>query len=173
MEWPQIVQLVINFFLFLVTFGLVIVTLVYTLATRRMAKEMKSQSETMQKEFEIRIAPLVELKFTHLLTSVINPVWTVKVTNKGFYPVKIEYIYVRWWHREKPDIAEADVIQIHKWLEKGEEITRVIKFNFAKISLFQSASDTKKNGMASVELHFLDIEKKQFTLNKGKVFIGN
>jgi hypothetical protein len=95
------------------------------------------------------------------------------VTNKGFYPVKFEYIYIRCWHREKPDTAEADVLQIDKWLEKGEYLTRVIKFCFSKIALFRSAPDTKEYGMASAELHFVDIEKKQFTLNKGKVFIGN
>ena len=173
MPQAEKVQLIINVSLVLVTVGLVIVTLVYTLATRRMAREMKTQSDMMQKEFEIRIAPLVEIKFTHLLTSVINPVWTVTATNKGFYPVKFEYIYIRFWHREKPDTPEADVLQIDKWLEKGEYLTRVIKFCFSKIALFRSASDTKENGMASAELHFVDIEKKQFTLNKGKVFIGN
>jgi len=173
MTSPERIQLIINICLALGSLGLLVVTLIYTSATRRMAREMKNQSDMMQKEFEIRIAPLVEPKFTHLFTNVINPVWTMTVTNKGFYPIKFEYIHVRCWHREKPDIAEADVIQIHKWLEKGESLSHVIKFHFSRIALFRSASDTKQYGMASAELHFVDIEKKQFILNKGKVFIGN
>lgn len=171
MTGEQKVQLIINLCLALGSIGLLIVTLVYTLATRRMAREMKSQSEMMQKEFEIRIAPLVELKITPQLVNVLNPISTVTVNNKGFYPVKFEYIFFHLWYREKPDTAEPGLIQIDRWLEKGQSLTRVIRFPFSKIPLFKNASDVNGHGMASVELHFTDIQKEQFTLNKGKIII--
>jgi hypothetical protein len=144
----------INISLVLVTIGLVIVTLVYTLATRKMAKEMKHQSDMMQKEFEIRIAPLIELKYFPLIDNVLNPISTITVYNKGFYPVKFEYIYLRCWHRGNPDTAETGVLQIVRWLEKGEKLTRKITFQFSKIPYFSHSWDVKGNGMASVELRW-------------------
>lgn len=171
MTQAQKVQLIINICLTLGSSGLLVVTLLYTLATRRMAREMKSQSEIMQREFEIRIAPLVELKIRKQLVNVLNPISTVTVNNKGFYPVKLEYIFFRLWYREKPDAAEPGLLQIHKWLEKGESLTSIIKFPFSKIPLFKNASDVNGHGMASVELHFTDIQKKQFILNKDKIII--
>lgn len=156
----------ISISLVLVTIGLVIVTLVYTLATRKMAKEMKHQSEMMQKEFEIRIAPLIEPKYYQITTNVLNPLWVVTVHNKGFYPVKFENINIRWWHREKPDTAETELRQINKWMEKGELSRHKITFRFSKIAQFQHSWDVKESGMASVELHFMDIQKNQFVKEK-------
>jgi hypothetical protein len=171
MDWTQIGQLIINSFLVLVTLGLVIVTSIYAFSTHNMAKEMKQQSAIMQREFELRIAPLIEPKISLRITGVINPVIQVSAVNKGFYPVKFEYIYFRWWHREKPENNDTGLIEIGKWLEKGESAIRDIKIEFSKIALFKDASDVNENGMVSVELHFVDLEKKQITLNKDKIII--
>ena len=118
-QWPQIVQLIINLFLLLVTVGLVTVTIVYTFANRKMAKEMKYQSDIMKKEFEFRTATIIDYpSIFPRTTGVINPEIDISVINKG-YIVKFEHIYFRWWHREHPKDVEVGLDQIGKWLEKG------------------------------------------------------
>ena len=162
MELAQIGQLIINSFLVLVTIGLVIVTAFYTFSTHKMAKEMKHQSEIMQKEFELRTATIIDYpRIYPRTTGVMDPEIEVSVINKG-YIVKFGYIYFRWWHREHPSDIETDIDEIGRWIEKGESISRTLKIDFSKIAHFRDASDVKGNGMVSIEFHFSDFQGKQF-----------
>jgi len=171
MKSPDLIQLIISYCIALGSIGLLVITLIYAIATRRMADEMKRQSSMFQREFELRIAPRIEPKIHMKTSDVMDPVLEISVINKGFYVVKFDYVYYRWWHRINPNDAKTDIYFINKWLDNGDQETFEIKFDFSKIAKFRNASDVKGNGMAEVELHFTDVERKPFTELKGKVIM--
>ena len=118
----------------------------------------------MQKEFEIRISPLIEVKVNKLITSVLNPALQLVVINRGFYPVKFEYFSIRWWHIEDATSAQTDDRPIDTWMESGKSQTRLARIRFSKIAKFRNALDVKEKGRVSFECHFSDIQKNRFII---------
>jgi hypothetical protein len=169
MDWSQIVQLIINLFLVLATFGLVIVTTLYTLSTHKMAKEMKRQSEMMQKEFEIRISPLIEVKVVKWITNVLTPALHLIVINRSFYRVKFDYFSIRWWHIEDATSAQTEDRPINTWIECGKSEARLVRVHFSKLAQFRNALDVKEKGRVSFECHFSDIQKNNFIITSEEI----
>jgi hypothetical protein len=165
METAQWIQIVFSGALFLATVGLVIVTIIYARATKKMA-------DVMQKEFELRVAPLIEPEI-YVHKDALDPMASIAVKNVGSYPVYFSHIFYRWWHREKPaDIFKNDIQHVEKWVVKEREFEkRNVKFSFSLLEGFSTPEDVKKNGMATLTLHFLDISGKKFKLLENKILM--
>jgi len=163
MKFDQLVQVVFSGALVLATGGLVWVTLVYARATKRMA-------DVMQKEFELRVAPLVEPSI-YIHRDALDPMASITVENIGSYPVYFSHIYYRWWHREKPaDIFKDETQHVNKWIEKeGGSEKRNIKYFFSLLAGFSTAEDVKKYGVANLTLHFLDVSGRRFKILENKI----
>ena len=96
-----------SFLLFLATLVLAIITFFYMLSTRKMAKSINVQSQIMQRDFELRIAPMVNIIFRHSVPY--N--YYYNVHNAGQYLVEIISAEIKFRHKIDPSINIPSVNQ--------------------------------------------------------------
>jgi hypothetical protein len=117
-----------NWALVILTLGLVIVTFRYvrhtkTLAdhTKRMADYTKRMADVMARDYEDKVAPLIEVEVrpaSHHSRGFGIP---CLVSNLGEYPVTAKKLVMEWWHRENPSQPRRVERALDKKLFKGAE----------------------------------------------------
>lgn len=133
-------------------------------ATKRMAN-------IMQKELELRILPLLEPKI-YVHKDALKPLVEVNVKNIGSFPVYFSHIFYKFWERMDPEGNQMSNIQwVNRWIGKGDICEENIRFDFSILKGFSTADDVKRDGMASLELHFEDINRNEFTEFKDKIIM--
>ena len=123
---------------------------------------MEAESKIMKREFELRIAPLVTGSVFKKITEVLDPTLEINVQNIGTYPIKLDFLFVKYWHREKPSEFRSFVKHIDKWLEKDISFIDEITLDFKTLDGFFKVSDMEENAMACIHINFYDIEGKKF-----------
>lgn len=152
--------------------ALALATAILACITNKYMKATKKMADVMQREFELRVAPFIEPEI-YVHKDALDPMVSITIKNMGSYPVYFSHIFFRWWHREKPaDISKNEIQHVEKWLEKeGGCEKRNVRFSFSLLEGFSTPEDVKKNGMATLTLHFLDISGKKFKLLENKIIM--
>lgn len=157
MNITQCIQLVFSGALALATIALALITLGYLIATNKMAGYMNRQSEIMQKEFEIRLMPLVEEKISRRVTTGLKPTANLTISNKGFYPVFCSDIEMRLENDENRDDFVIDHMNIGEWLKGGSEINREMSFDFGRLSSFSRNPNISGKAIAKMTFNYRNI----------------
>jgi hypothetical protein len=95
MTCSQWIQLILSASLVLATIGLVVVTSIYAKATKKMADSIYVQSQIMQRDFELRIAPMVNIIFRRSVPY--N--YYYNVHNAGQYLVHLISVEIKFRHK--------------------------------------------------------------------------
>ena len=152
MDTAQCIQIIFSVALVLGTVALALITYGYMKSTKKMADSMNQQSEMMQKEFEIRLMPLVEEKVHTKSTGISKPTAEFRIANKGIYAVYCGEIEIKIKSNENENDFVVENMNIGQWLESRNEITREISFDLSRLSSIPI--DRNTTGKATVFLTF-------------------
>ena len=98
-------QLVLGIAMFVVSAVLAWITWIYMNATKRMADSIDIQSKIMQREFELRISPIVSPSFHMSTTDSERVKYRFFLSNAGQYAVRLVGIALRFRHKTDEGIA--------------------------------------------------------------------
>jgi len=165
----SVAQFVFSGALVLVTGILAAITFAYMLFTRKMAKSMAAQSEIMTREFELRIAPLLDLSWHKRIHS-LKPYVEITVKNVGYYPIYFSHVSYKYWERQDPNNNSISANHdVEKWIEKGKSCKERITFDFTALKNFPTLADIKDKGMAEFTGHFRTSSGEKFKRPKRKI----
>ena len=106
-----------------IAFALVVVTFLYMRHTKRLADDTKRMADIMAQEFELKIAPIIQIEKRDAHFQGNFGSTNFEIINKGSLPVHIAKIVLEWWHKEFPDKIDKKEVEIDKVLGGG------IRFN--------------------------------------------
>ena len=143
------------------TVALAWITHGYMKATKKMADSMNQQSIIMQKEFEIRLMPLVEEKISRIVTTGPKPTANLTISNKGFYPVYCADVEIKLENNENKDDFVIEHMDFLQWLEGGHEIRREIFFDFGRLSSFSRNPNISGKATAMMTFNYRSISNSE------------
>lgn len=120
----------------IVTVVLARITYIYVRETKRMARAAEEQSKTMQREFEIRLMPLVEENIAKKESTIANTAIELTITNRGFYPVYCIEAAVKIFQNDHKDEIVEDTVSFGRWLEKDGVINAQVNLRFGDLPSF-------------------------------------
>jgi len=109
--------------------ALVLVTFLYMRHTKRLAEDTKRMADIMAQEFELKIAPIIQIEKRDAHFQGNFGSTNFEIINKGSLPVHIVKIVLEWWHREEPDRIYKNEVEIDKVLAGGEPKKFTIQSN--------------------------------------------
>jgi hypothetical protein len=137
----------------IVTIVLARITYIYVRETKRMAKAAEEQSKTMQKEFEIRLMPLVEEEIEKKESSIERTTIELTIINSGFYPVFCINASINIFQKDHRNEILKDTIDFRKWLEKDGTITGRAILRFGDLPAFRgNHPPVKTNKMITMDM---------------------
>jgi hypothetical protein len=145
--------------------GMFIATIILLYLTAKYLGFTKHMAVMMQKEFEIRLKPVVEIDIAGISIQWgdFHMGFTIEVFNRGSYAVYLSGYEIRYWNEDSPDRISA--------LPQGE-VNRMISPTEGRIQIRGGVclSDLKdfdnlktKYTMIEFNLSFLDIRGKKFS----------
>ena len=161
MNVVQWVQLISSGALVLLTGVLAWATYKYMVAAKKMADHMKSQSILMQKEFEIRLMPLVEEKISPRITGILKPTADLRIINKGFYPVFCTDVEIKLINKNNKDDSVMEHMNFLQWLEGGHEMAKEISFDFGRLPSFSRSQSIKNEATAIMTFNYRSISNAE------------
>lgn len=156
-----------NWALVVLTLGLLIVTIIYAVYTRKLADDTKRMADIMVREFELKVAPIIDIRLGTRSHSSEGFQIQCLLSNLGSYPVRPNKIVMKWWY--KMDLTRSHLIEIKldKSLDKGNPITVPIKIRDDEIVTPDIPESEKLSGyhlgrivVASIWLEFYDMTGK-------------
>jgi len=88
----------------------------YMRHTKKLADDTKRMADIMAQEFELKIAPIIQIEKRDASFSGDSGATNFEIINKGSLPVNIVKIVLEWWHRELPDRIDKKEVEIDKVL---------------------------------------------------------
>jgi hypothetical protein len=162
MSCDQLIQIIFSGALVLATGTLAFITHGYMKATRRMANSMEVQSRIMQREFELRVSPLLDIHSGISSTSHESGEYRYELFNQGDYPVYLNKIEIVFWHKTNQEINIPSILKNYNFLpippKSPKEI--VLKFTFSKLNKVLPNVESKKEVLMQPILYFRDVEQK-------------
>jgi hypothetical protein len=111
-----------NWALVILTLGLLIVTIIYAVYTRKLADDTKRMADIMVQEFELRIAPFIVIDQLPSTRGTNVREYHPMITNKGFLTVHIMKIILEGWSKGTPSKIFRKERKIDKFLGRNESI---------------------------------------------------
>ncbi|MFW9851830.1 MAG: hypothetical protein ACFFDS_02720 [Candidatus Thorarchaeota archaeon] len=145
----------VNIGLVVMTGVLAVITFFYMLFTRKMANRMKEQTELFEKEFTIRITPRLDNPTLFPKKRSGSKVWIIpSVFNAGLSAFYLEHVFLKFHHRDYPDISHDDLIPINRYVLPGREYRpdESVEFDYASFPEFADVREIK--GKAFIEFFF-------------------
>ena len=174
-QWIQIIlsgsMVFVTIILAIATGVLALITYGYMKATKKMAESMRIQSKIMQREFELKIAPIFEPKISVGSTQGLKSEIKVRLDNFGSYPIIFERVFYKLWHKDFPHDRINDVRQYYKQIEKGNTFEDTIQVDFSKVKGFGNLQNIGKNGLASVVFTLKDISGNEIKKFEDKILL--
>lgn len=167
MDTAQWIQILFSGALVLATGVLAYLTYRYMKATRRMAELMEMQTKIMTREFEDKVAPLIDAKDSYLITTNESGKYNFQVVNCGKKPVILKEIRTRVWHKDKPEeILYPHHKEFNKTILPKPDFTHEfeVEIPFNQINKSYPAPSAKKEIIRESVLIFEDINKKEFEI---------
>ncbi len=159
----MIISYIIPLVLGLATVALAIITFFYMKHTRNMARVMQKQTEFLQREFELKVAPLPKSKTEILSSSGTLFNMRVRVINHGAYPLYFESIELQFRHKDVPNMEHKKWITIDDYIEPGGEfISGELKFDYKDFRGFEEVATVQHRGILGVAYNFLDVSKNDY-----------
>jgi len=112
--------MVLNTVSLIIAIALVVVTYLYMRHTKRLANDTKRMADIMSQEFELKIAPIIQIEkrdghFQGNFGSI-----NYEIINKGLEPVHIREIVLLWWYKEMPSENGKKEVKIDGVMAAGE-----------------------------------------------------
>jgi len=145
----------------LVTIVLARITYIYVRETKRIARTSEKQVEMMQKEFEIRLMPLVEERINKTITASPKAAANLVISNKGFYPVHCIDAEIKLSNNENKDEFVVERMDFFLWLEGGKIITRDLSFDFSRLSSFSKDPNISDKATATMTFNYRSINNSE------------
>ena len=108
--------MILNIASIIIAVALVVVTYLYMRHTKKLADDTKRMADIMAQEFELKIAPIIQIEKRDASFSGDSGATNFEIINKGSLPVNIVKIVLEWWHRELPDRIDKKEVEIDKVL---------------------------------------------------------
>ena len=147
-----------------VVLGLLIVTYLYMRRTKRLADDTKRMADMMIRDYELKVAPLIDVQFRSTLHSSQGFKIQFTLTNRGFYPVRAEKIILSWWYKKEPINACYIEKDLNVYLDKDHPISETIRLRDDELkkpefpeSMRLSGAHLGKIVSAGVSLRFYDM----------------
>jgi len=145
----------------LVTIVLARITYIYVRETKRMAKAAEEQSKMMQREFEIRLMPLVEERISKRVTASPKATADLIISNKGLYQVFCTDVEIKLSNNDNKEDFFIEHTNFLQWLESGHEITREITFDFGRLSSFSRDQNIKDKATVIMTFNYRSISNTE------------
>jgi hypothetical protein len=111
-----------NWALVVLTLGLLIVTIIYAVYTRKLADDTKRMADIMIREFELRIAPIIVVEQVGGPLGKHQIEYHPVIRNKGSLPVHIKKVILEWWYKGSPNSKHRKERAIDKVLGREESL---------------------------------------------------
>ena len=109
--------------LVILTLGLLIVTYMYMQHTKRLADDTKRMADIMARDYEDKVAPLIEVEVKPASHSTRGFEIPCFVSNLGEYPITAKKLVMEWWYRKRPSKrTRVERALDDKLLKRGEPI---------------------------------------------------
>ena len=141
-----------------IAIALVVVTYLYMQHTKRLADDTKRMANIMVQEFELKIAPIIQIEKRDGSFQGNFGSRNFEIINKGSLPAHIAKIVLEWWYEELLDKIYRKEVIIDKVLGGGEPRKFTITVN--KGDMVKDDFEKSKN----LSLHQL------VGLSKGKIY---
>jgi len=129
----------------LLTFGLVLFSITLAGITLGYAKHTKRMADVMVKEYEAKIAPLVDGPFYSWMHGPEEAKCLLKLGNIGQTPFMVKDCEITSWHKDTPDHRNTKLFEIDKVLEAGTkpDVVKTLKYKHNEL-LSAGQLDTRK-----------------------------
>lgn len=169
MDTAQWIQIIFGGALFLATVGLVIVTSIYAVATRKMAKSMEQQSKIMFREFELRVTPIIRIMPKQAHTKHDEGRYHYTIENNGSTTVMLKSIKAYFRQRNMDTSRIPTVEKVYNLLISPTDPKDIIlKIDFSDMNKLYPDVDAKKNIVMLPYFIIENIEHKEFEFNIGE-----
>jgi len=129
--------------LVIATIVLAFITFFYMSHTKRLADDTKRMADIMAQEFELKIAPIIQIEKRDGSFQENFGLLNFEIINKGSLPSHIAKIVLEWWYEEVPDKIHRKKVIIDKVLGGGEP--REFKLPFFKDEMIKGGFEESKN----------------------------
>jgi len=169
MNTTQWIQIIASAAIVILTGGLVWVTWRYAKSTKKMAESMETQSKIMQREFELKVSPLVNILSQHSLTGVEKGEYHFLVENNGDMPVYLKQVETVFWHKKDPEI-NIPSLKENRDIEIASKSNKEIKIeiNLADLNRILLDNQAKKEIMMQSIFYIENVEHKKFNFRSGE-----
>ena len=162
----QWIQLVSSIILALATCALALITYGYMMATKNMANFMEIQSKIMTREFERRVAPVVNITFQKSQTGYEEGKYHYAVSNLGTEPITLKEIRTKLWHPDEPKRELSPVVTpVNRLIAPSAGSIEVdIPIKFSEINATYSDVQSKKKILMKPVFIIEDVNHKEFEI---------
>jgi hypothetical protein len=135
-------------------------------ATKKMANFMEIQSKIMMREFERRVAPIVDTRFQYSQTDNEAGKYHYVVSNLGSEPVTLKMIKTKLWHPDEPKREFSPVTTpVNRHIAPSAGLIEVdIVIRFSEIKQFYSDLQSKKKILMKPVFIIEDVNHKEFEI---------
>jgi hypothetical protein len=162
MSCDQIIQIIFSGALVSATGTLAYITYRYMKATKRIANSMEVQSKIMQREFELRVAPLIDIHSGISSTTHEKGDYRYNLSNQGGYSVYLKKVEVVFWHKTNQEINIPSYSENYNYLPISPKSPKEIlpKITFSKLNRVLLDVESKKEVLMQPIFYFRDVEQK-------------
>jgi len=143
--------------------GILIATIILLFLTSKYIKFTKRMADIMKQEYEIKIKPLVKIRFDGFITREANiqPQWCVH--NYGSLFIKLLNYKVKFWHMDFENDSIAFEKQINEEITPDDVLRIDDLFSLSDLPHFHSQKDVKIPLVIEFIFTFSDAKGDEFT----------